>query len=125
MLSISGCDSEETQHEHTFSENWSFDRKNHWHDSLCGDPVVDEKAAHELGDWEIETESTADTPGTKFKKCAICDYRLYESIPQKLEFEINEDKTSYAVKIAYRNLEHILVCLLQELVKLHLNGVRN
>ena len=77
MLSISGCDSEETQHEHTFSENWSFDRKNHWHDSLCGDPVVDEKAAHELGDWEIETESTADTPGTKFKKCAICDYRLY------------------------------------------------
>ena len=111
-LSISGCKTEnieEQEHKHVFSESWSYDRENHWHDALCGDPVVDGKAAHELGDWEVETEPTGDTPGTKFKRCAICDYRLYESIPQKLEFELNEDKTSYAVKRADRNLEGAIV----------------
>ena len=76
IFSFSACGSKEPEeHVHTFSENWSYDRKNHWHDSLCGDPVVDGKAEHDYGDWQIENQPTGDTPGTKYKKCAVCGYR--------------------------------------------------
>lgn len=83
-LSISGCKTEnieEQEHKHVFSESWTFDSKNHWHNSMCGHAVVSDKAPHVLGDWEIETPETETSEGIKFRKCTTCDYRIQETLP--------------------------------------------
>lgn len=51
----------ETQHEHTFSSEWTHDTTHHWHASTCGHDVVSEKAVHK-----------ADLHGF----CEVCGYYM-------------------------------------------------
>ena len=104
MLSFSACDSEENKGQ-VYSEHWSYDKNNHWHDAISGDPVSSDKGPHVLSDWKVETPSTEALGGLKYKECETCGYRIYEALPQKLEFVLNDDNASYAVRAISRNLE--------------------
>ena len=81
LLPIAGCDFLDEPHVHTFSSEWSYDQEYHWHKPTCGHVVIDGKAEHTLGEWEIVKEPTETKIGLKTKKCTVCDYSIDEAIP--------------------------------------------
>lgn len=58
---ISGC-SENDNHEHTFSNDWSSNQTSHWHAATCGHDVKNETGDH--------------VDSNKDYRCDICDYDL-------------------------------------------------
>ena len=79
------CDlcGEPMEHEHTFSEEYTFDDKRHWQNATCEhDRVVDNLDYHYLDrmEWVVEREPTCGEAGLKIKKCAVCDYKIEKSI---------------------------------------------
>jgi len=57
---------------HTFGTAWLNDATNHWHAacSKCG--AADTPAAHTASDWVTTLEPTTTTPGSRQKKCTVC-----------------------------------------------------
>ena len=64
--------------EHKYSEDWSNDESNHWHECLCG--LKKDEAEHIYGDWVITQPATVETPGEKKRNCTVCDYEQTEVI---------------------------------------------
>lgn len=76
-----------TTHVHTFSDEWSFNETEHWHNATCDHKdVVSEKAAHTYGDWEIITEAGYGTKGSKSHTCTVCGYEEIVEIPARNYF---------------------------------------
>ena len=81
MLSLSGCvmynglPPEEASHEHTYSEEWSFDANQHWHAATCEhNEVRKDVADHVFGEFlEIEAPTLA-KEGKKSRTCSVCGY---------------------------------------------------
>ena len=82
-------------HTHTFSDAWTYNSSYHWHEATCGHDVTTEKIAHTFTDWIIDQEPTSEIEGLKHKSCAVCEYRVEESIPRVVEElpELIKDKT--------------------------------
>ncbi len=75
-------------HEHDFSGEWKYDETNHWKECVadgCTNPVAkDKEAAHTAtGDWIIDVIPTADTEGSKYKKCSVCGGKAYVTVMPK------------------------------------------
>ncbi|MDE6047221.1 MAG: BspA family leucine-rich repeat surface protein [Anaeroplasmataceae bacterium] len=64
--------------EHKYSEDWSSDDANHWHECLCG--LKKDEAGHTYGDWIITQPATVDKPGLKKRNCTVCEYEQTEVI---------------------------------------------
>ncbi len=65
------CDQE---HEHTFGEEWVYDKKSHWHECNVEDCIeISDKADHVWGDEVVVTEATPDSDGVSEKKCSVCN----------------------------------------------------
>ena len=74
-----GCSQE--VHEHTFAEEWSSDKTNHWHAATCGHTTeVSGKAEHTFGDWTVTKEATEEADGSKERTCTVCGYKATEAI---------------------------------------------
>ena len=67
---FTGCKAK-TQHEHTYSNEWSSDETSHWHQDTCGHDLKNDEAEHTWNDG-VEV-----TNGTKYI-CTICGYEKIE-----------------------------------------------
>ena len=106
LFSLASCFHDDyTPHEHSFSDEWSYDEDYHYHKSTRNYNAIADKGPHVMGDWQIETHESETNAGLKYRKCKICEYRINETIPQKLEFTLIENNSFYSVKAASRNLE--------------------
>ncbi len=64
-----------------FSENWSNNAEDHWHECSCG--IITGIMEHTASDWITETEATYTTKGLKYTECTVCGYIMQtEEIPE-------------------------------------------
>lgn len=84
-LVLSGCGRSVSapSHTHTFSNEWSYNKEYHWHDSTCGHDVVNDKASHQF--LESVTDPTYEKDGLITYTCSICGYSYSEKGADKLE----------------------------------------
>ena len=68
-------------HAHQYSDQWTSDATNHWHECQCGEKS--DLSAHQF-QWVIDREATATQPGEKHQVCATCGYQTAPvTIPKK------------------------------------------
>lgn len=65
LFIITGCN-QEPKHEHTFSEEWSYDETSHWHASTCGHEAKGSIAPHVYG------QGTSLGEGKTAYECQVC-----------------------------------------------------
>ncbi len=58
----------EPEHTCEYSDNWSNDAENHWHECSCG--AKSETAAHTASEWIVDSEDA----DVKYKECTVCGY---------------------------------------------------
>ena len=86
-VNSSGAESKsEDPHTHSFSDEWSFDSKWHWHPSTCGHDVVSEKAEHDFKD--IISFPNYKDGGYTTHTCTVCGYSYIDSETDPLEITI-------------------------------------
>lgn len=69
---------------HEYSEDWSYDNYNHWHEATDGSHSISDKEGHKYPkDWVIDFDSTDSTLGKKHLTCEVCGYTTYETIDLK------------------------------------------
>ena len=82
LLGVIGCKDPEI-HIHTYSEAWTSDANEHWHEATCEHTTeVSGKAAHSFGDWTVTKEATEEAEGTKERSCTVCEYTATAVIPK-------------------------------------------
>lgn len=70
-----------SQHEHSYSLEWSRDENYHWHASICGhDNEVSGKTNHSWNDGVITKDATEDETGTIVYTCSVCNWTKTETI---------------------------------------------
>lgn len=68
-------------HAHQYSNQWTSDATNHWHECECGEKS--DLSAHQF-QWVIDREATATKTGRKHQECTICGYQTAAvTIPKK------------------------------------------
>lgn len=68
-------------HAHQYSNQWTSDATNHWHECECGEKS--DLSAHQF-QWVIDREATTTATGRKHQECAICGYQTAPvTIPKK------------------------------------------
>lgn len=68
-------------HAHQYSNQWTSDATNHWHECECG--KKSDLSAHQF-QWVIDREATTTATGLKHQACAICGYQTAPvTIPKK------------------------------------------
>ena len=68
-------------HAHQYSNQWTSDATNHWHECECGEKS--DLSAHQF-QWVIDREATTTATGRKHQVCAICGYQTAPvTIPKK------------------------------------------
>ena len=80
MLAICSC-TQEQDHKHSYSDEWTADEKNHWH--VCIGEGCDQIAgstAHSFGDGVVTTPATEEAEGVLTKTCSVCGYEKTEAI---------------------------------------------
>ncbi len=76
--------------EHSYSEDWSHDENEHWHEcTVCGDKT--DTDTHTWDEGEITTDPTASNEGVKTYTCTLCSAVKTESIPKT---DITDDTTT-------------------------------
>ncbi len=99
-----------TGHTHHYSDTWSHDATNHWHECSCGDKK--DEGAHTFGAWVTTNQPTVGVEGTKQRTCSTCGYVETASIPALeentslvlLAFETKKDTTSrHVTNKSYRS----------------------
>ncbi|MBE6134218.1 MAG: leucine-rich repeat domain-containing protein [Erysipelotrichaceae bacterium] len=92
-------------HTHTFSNTWTYDETYHWHAATCQHTeLVNDKAEHEIGEWQVVTPAGDYTDGLERRSCNVCEYHEDRAIESKekqtikgLKFEYIEDKDEYII----------------------------
>ena len=68
-------------HAHQYSNQWTSDATNHWHECECGEKS--DLSAHQF-QWVIDREATTTANGLKHQVCATCGYQTAPvTIPKK------------------------------------------
>lgn len=68
-------------HAHQYSNQWTSDATNHWHECECGEKS--DLSAHQF-QWVIDREATTTATGLKHQECATCGYQTAPvTIPKK------------------------------------------
>ncbi len=68
---------EETPETHTYSQTWSYDSSEHWHQcTLDGHTDVADKAAHTWDEGTVTTKATFTSDGEKTYTCTVCEKRF-------------------------------------------------
>ena len=92
---------EKLAHTHTFAEEWSSDKTNHWHAATCGHTTeVSGKASHSFGDWTVTKAATEEAEGSKERTCTVCGYTATEAIEKlahthKFATDWTKDETNH------------------------------
>ena len=92
---VCACSNELQVHEHTFSNDWSFDETSHWHASTCGHDVVSDQEKHDWNRGVITEEPSHFKEGTLTYTCTECKYTRTESIPVLADVHTFSQEWSY------------------------------
>ncbi|MCR5079367.1 MAG: leucine-rich repeat domain-containing protein [Bacilli bacterium] len=92
-LALSSCGSSSTStptssipeattvsHQHTFSDAWSYDGHQHWHESTCEHSGLKEDVADHTFSVS-ETPATFQDDGVRTYTCTVCHYSYSETMP--------------------------------------------
>ena len=83
-------------HEHTFSNEWSYDETYHWHASTCGHKVVSDKNTHQLSGWVISSDGLH-----RERKCNICSFTQTDKYEEDKVFSFELINNQYYSVSAY------------------------
>ena len=79
-LLITGCVNE-TDHVHTFSDEWSYNEEYHYHEATCKHKdEVSDKELHKWNDGIIIKAPTLEEEGTKEYTCTVCEATKQETL---------------------------------------------
>ncbi|MCI6717108.1 MAG: hypothetical protein MR485_06430, partial [Mollicutes bacterium] len=79
-LLITGCVNE-TDHVHTFSDEWSYNEEYHYHEATCEHKdKVSDKEFHKWNDGVIIKTPTLEEEGTKEYTCTVCEATKQETL---------------------------------------------
>ena len=67
------------EHTHKYSDAWSNNETDHWHECKCGDKA--DVASHTYSEWTTTKEATEETEGSKYHTCTTCSYKETVNIP--------------------------------------------
>ena len=59
-------------HAHQYSDQWTSDATNHWHECQCGEKS--DQSAHQF-QWVIDRDATTTKTGQKHQECTTCGYK--------------------------------------------------
>lgn len=93
-------------HEHTYSDEWSYDDTYHWHASTCGHNVIKDKGVHQFGNWITDIEPTETKDGHKYRTCSICPKVEEATIPATGGTEEEKETQSEIDSIQDMNILH-------------------
>ena len=94
-------------HKHTISEKYSYDANGHWFEYTCGHHDLEEKEAHEFGEWVVDQDVAVSyspevgiiagvTQGHRYREC-VCGYKEEETLTaNKRECDFDEIKAMVA-----------------------------
>lgn len=83
LLAFSGCSDIEQpgkDHTHSFSEDWTYDAENHWHECTAKDGGKSGIAPHSWDNGRVTAEATETTEGTKVYTCTVCGCTREETL---------------------------------------------
>ena len=86
------------EHQHKLAKDWSSDATKHWHECDGCDEKVD-KAAHEWGNWIVDTAATETSKGSQHRVCSVCNYRADEIIPIVVEPGVATELTAVYAQV--------------------------
>ena len=82
VLLVTGCSG---NHTHEYSDDWSSNETEHWHQAVCEHKEeISEKATHAWDNGVITVNPTEDAVGEKTYTCTVCGYSRTEEV-EKLE----------------------------------------
>ena len=87
-LTLSGCTSYVSPHDHKFSD-WVSDENGHYRTCSICDEVFDLEE-HTFSSWVIDKNATCTENGHKHKTCTVCDYTVEDIIPM-LGHDVSEE----------------------------------
>ena len=74
-------DNKADEHIHTYSEEWSYDDINHWHNTICEhNDLISSLEAHVDSNEVIINPATDDTVGLGQYTCSVCNYTYTKEI---------------------------------------------
>lgn len=111
LFAFVGCEEPEqpdNKHIHSFSQEWTYDAENHWHECTAQDGGKSEIAPHNWDNGKVATEATETTEGTMVYTCTVCGQTRQEILHAYGNFieEIAPTCTSNGVLAHY----HCQVC---------------
>ena len=94
-LAFVGCQTDSDSHEHSFSEEWKWDEKYHWHEATCEHSnEKGDKAAHTFGEWTVIKNITKENEGKRERTCSVCLCKEEQDIPHEFgEWEVIKEST--------------------------------
>ena len=78
---------------HEYSDKWTSDDDNHWHECVCGDVIDIEE--HDFDEGVVTLEPTEESTGIKVYTCSICDHELEEELAKLTHTHTYADTYSY------------------------------
>ena len=93
MGALSACSIDDSNHTHTYSDEWTFDETYHWHNAECAHmSETKDKAKHTFDDG-TETPATFESAGYITYSCTVCDYEKQVEGEAKLEHNYSDKLT--------------------------------
>ena len=65
--------------EHTYSDEWTSNDTQHWHNAVCGHEVTADTANHTWGAWRTTKAATCTETGTREHTCTVCGKTVSET----------------------------------------------
>lgn len=65
---------------HSFSDAWTYDGADHWHDAVCGHDEVSGREEHIYGDWATVKPASCTEEGIAERVCLTCGYRQEKTL---------------------------------------------
>ena len=82
LLSCVNSDADNDQHEHYYSDTYSYDENEHWFAAICGHDVKRGEGEHTFKDWEIIIQPSILAKGKMKRVCSVCGYFETKDIDQ-------------------------------------------
>ena len=89
------------EHQHTFSDKWTYDSDDHWHSATCGHDAKGDFGPHAYTEKVIAP--TYDSEGITIYTCETCGYSFFEKTADKLEHH-------YSADWSYNEAKHYHAC---------------
>ena len=102
MIFLSSCEHDNVEHEHTFSDKWTYNETTHWHESTCGHDVRTSENNHIFNITIVNPTYT--TKGYTRHTCSICGYYYDDNIT-------NELTHNYSNEWSHNETQHYHQCI--------------